>query len=1098
MRKRETMVFVLVLMVVSLFMVSWRSAAPEAAFEPDEAEDTIRPLLSADDLAGFTSANATETLRYLALAQRLTALAVDQDNIHLLYISHLKNENPFQNEIILSFMVSPMSGHSQSVFDTITESPDVVSGFLTALTEQTYRVSPETTSLPEVSNIGDAGTGYAFRIGVDSAAYQVDFAWVRRGTTLQSTWIIHPVDEAPSVAVADLAAHIDQTIQERFPGVAFRQASEFVPQITTTIPTVLDVSTDPEVITTNVILTALLMIPFAAASEIFSGLLAEKESSLSALFRKKKPKNKKRGKMSVPLGFLLILVFYGVVFSLLDQSWQPLTITGLVLFLQMTFAYGIIGLAGDIIQWRKLKKWGVPAELSLQPLNTIVAVLSTVASRLIRLAPGLMFGAPETLSVDDEQLNEKQQTRLLRADTWASIGLCLGLWALTGLTNLIQAQTSQVVSQIAGAVEAFFLVIFAVALENFFVQMLGFPGGCGEALRKKSRFLWLLALSLTTFLFYHTLINPLGEIATTLQDSKVWILHSILAVFLIVVVGVWLSRRIRRSSTAKGKKVGFFTWAGLAIGVIGLSAAAVMVFSQGLLFQKTIESVSPTIETLPIISDLITAPEPINAGDYLSHPEQTPMICFVHSAVDEPLDVGVWNSINLVAAEYGARAEQRTPETSDETGYCDSIEDLINDGCEIIIGDSAHQETAFNSAALAYEDTVFLIVGANGFESRASNLWVIDYDLSQGFYLAGYLTASISKTGRIGVFSTADEDSANCLDCFVSGISDYDTTHQQSVAVLGWDVAAQNGLYVNSAESPEEGYAVTEQLIASGADVILARAGTGVESTAYGAAQTALHAEAVTLIGVNEDWALDHPEISGLVMTSIIKQYEQSIALALEAYLAGGTLPQPYTGDMATGEVRLAALRGFTDHVPESILSEISQLVDDPQSKACLSGEMVQPETVAAISTVEPTIAPSPTPTNTPQPTPTPDKGIYNPDNGHWYKLIDIYMPISEAISYCQDMGAHMVSIANAAENLFVFNISPNVCLGGSDAGSEGNWYWYSGEPWGYTNWNQGEPTNSAGYSGIEEHYLAFDDHNSTTWNDIPNCGGPFICEWDG
>ncbi len=96
--------------------------------------------------------------------------------------------------------------------------------------------------------------------------------------------------------------------------------------------------------------------------------------------------------------------------------------------------------------------------------------------------------------------------------------------------------------------EGFLLVIFAVALENLFVQMLGFPGGFGQALKRRNKWLWLAALTAVTFLFYHTLINPRGELAEALETGNVRLFLSMAALFVVVAFGVrdyfkWQERR---------------------------------------------------------------------------------------------------------------------------------------------------------------------------------------------------------------------------------------------------------------------------------------------------------------------------------------------------------------------------------------------------------------------------------------------------------------------------------------------------------------------------------------------------------------------------
>ncbi len=102
------------------------------------------------------------------------------------------------------------------------------------------------------------------------------------------------------------------------------------------------------------------------------------------------------------------------------------------------------------------------------------------------------------------------------------MGIGFSLWALTTLTALVlRLEISETLRNIVGGAEGFLLIVFAVALENTFVQMLGLPGSFGEALRKKNSRFWLLGLVAITFAFYHTLINPRGELSAALQESNV-------------------------------------------------------------------------------------------------------------------------------------------------------------------------------------------------------------------------------------------------------------------------------------------------------------------------------------------------------------------------------------------------------------------------------------------------------------------------------------------------------------------------------------------------------------------------------------------------
>ena len=349
----------------------------------------------------------------------------------------------------------------------------------------------------------------------------------------------------------------------------FRAVGPLVPQITTYIPTPLDVSTKPGVIGTNLLLAALMMLPVAIAAEFFTRTMAEREESLR---RRVKPLDwisRLKGRLDSMTGTRLerrpaildslkllgVMLFYGLIFSLLDRTWNPFSLKGLILFLSMSIAYGIVGIADDIMQFRAIRKWGLPAELNLRPANVLVALLSIATTRLFSLVPGLMFGTPEALQANEALFDQDKRNHLLKISAISFSVVGLGVWLITAGTRLLQRQPlSETSVNLVAGLEGFLLIIFAVALENTFVRMLGFAGSFGEALKRKNRWLWLAALIGVTFLFYHTLLNPRGELATALQEGNVILFLGVAAAFVVGTFGLWVYFRWQEWRSARLSK----------------------------------------------------------------------------------------------------------------------------------------------------------------------------------------------------------------------------------------------------------------------------------------------------------------------------------------------------------------------------------------------------------------------------------------------------------------------------------------------------------------------------------------------------------------
>ncbi len=342
-------------------------------------------------------------------------------------------------------------------------------------------------------------------------------------------------------------------------GGGFRSPGPLVPDITTYIPAPQDLSTEPTVIGTNLFLAALMMLPFAVAAEFFTRTLAENEETMRRRFRpmnwfsrlleriseffNKRLGKTRFGDIAKVVG---VMLFYGLVFSLLDKNWNPFSLQGLSLLFYMTIAYGLVGIADDILQWRRIRRWGLSAELKVRPTNMLLAAISMATTRILSLVPGLMFGTPEALDTDEKQFDESKRNTLLKISgvTFTVIGLAF--WLPTIITSLLlKLSLPEFLANLLGGVEAFLLVVFAVALENLFVQMLGFRGSFGQSLKRKSRWMWIGLLVFVTFMFYHTLINPRGELAEALQEGNVILFLSVAAAFVLFTFGMRLFFRIR-------------------------------------------------------------------------------------------------------------------------------------------------------------------------------------------------------------------------------------------------------------------------------------------------------------------------------------------------------------------------------------------------------------------------------------------------------------------------------------------------------------------------------------------------------------------------
>jgi hypothetical protein len=137
--------------------------------------------------------------------------------------------------------------------------------------------------------------------------------------------------------------------------------------------------------------------------------------------------------------------------------------------------------------------------------------------------------------------------------------------------------------------------------------------------------------------------------------------------------------------------------------------------------------------------------------------------------------------------------------------------------------------------------------------------------------------------------------------------------------------------------------------------------------------------------------------------------------------------------------------------------------------------------------------------------------------NGHWYEYVEMAENViwEDAKNMAVSMGGHLATITSDEENQWVIQnvVVPNdptglvggPLLGGfqnhsspSYSEPDGGWEWVTGEPWGFTAWQSGEPNDVAGGSD----YLQIWRWSALGWNDTSNNAGPntqfcFLVEYD-
>jgi basic membrane protein A and related proteins len=301
-------------------------------------------------------------------------------------------------------------------------------------------------------------------------------------------------------------------------------------------------------------------------------------------------------------------------------------------------------------------------------------------------------------------------------------------------------------------------------------------------------------------------------------------------------------------------------------------------------------------------------------------------------------------SFNQSGAEGLAKAgtelgiQTNKVESTAETDFAPNIDSMIQEKCNLIIGVGFLLEDPIQAAAEANTDINFALVDSSFSAPDFSPLTLENakpllFNTQEASFLAGYVAAGMSKTGKVATFGGIQLPSVSIfMDGYADGVAQYNTDNGTTVTVLGWDKAAQTGSFTGDFENQANGQNLAKGFIDAGADVIMPVAGP----VGLGAAAAAKAAGNVMIIGVDADWFDTAPDYSSIVLTSVIKQIGQSVFDTLDQAAKGDFSSDPYVGTLENGGVDLAPFHDFDATVPAELKTKVDEL-----KASIISGDLV-------------------------------------------------------------------------------------------------------------------------------------------------------------
>jgi len=306
---------------------------------------------------------------------------------------------------------------------------------------------------------------------------------------------------------------------------------------------------------------------------------------------------------------------------------------------------------------------------------------------------------------------------------------------------------------------------------------------------------------------------------------------------------------------------------------------------------------------------------------------------------DKSFNAASWKGAQDAVTQLGVTAKYL--ESRQLSDYDKNIQQLISEKDDLIVtvGYAMGVNTAV--AAKANPTSKFLIIDYTfpdcsgtmvegkdcGSSTVMPNVLGTYFATDQSSLLAGYLAAGMTKTGIVGTWGGIAYPTVTIfMKGFQAGIAYYNTKHNTTVKLLGWDDVSQKGTFINSFTSTDDGKNTTASMVQEGADIILPVAGgAGVGAAAYCEAAT----PKCLVIGVDQDWFVTDNANHDIELTSLLKFVNVAVFDGIKAVQDGSFTGGTVNYTLANNGVGLAPYHDFDSQVPTALKTELDQVKAD-------------------------------------------------------------------------------------------------------------------------------------------------------------------------
>jgi basic membrane protein A and related proteins len=293
---------------------------------------------------------------------------------------------------------------------------------------------------------------------------------------------------------------------------------------------------------------------------------------------------------------------------------------------------------------------------------------------------------------------------------------------------------------------------------------------------------------------------------------------------------------------------------------------------------------------------------------------------------DRSFNASAWAGMQAAKAEASNVKPSYVASTA-ETDYEPNLRGFVTKKCNFILAVGGLMGDATKKVAAENTGSQFAIVDSA--IQGATNVFPMQFATDQAAFLAGYLAAGYSKTGKVATFGGLKIPPVTVfMDGFADGVAQYNKVKGKTVKVLGWDKTKQNGTFAESFGDQNKGKSITNTFVAQGADVIMPVAGgTGLGSGDVAKASGGK----VSVIWVDQDGCKSAAQYCDVFLTTVVKNINDAVKEAVVSGAQGKPLAATpgFLGTLANNGVSLAPYNQFDSKVDAGLKAEVDKLKAD-------------------------------------------------------------------------------------------------------------------------------------------------------------------------